>query len=44
VKFEEGIARSLKWLEEHPDYCEIDEANNELIDKIISKYESALPA
>jgi len=43
VKYEEGITRSLKWLEAHPEYCEIDDDNNSIMDKIISKYESALP-
>ena len=40
VKFEDGIAKSLKWIEAHSEYCEIDKENNELIDEIISKYES----
>jgi nucleoside-diphosphate-sugar epimerase len=43
VKFENGIRRSLSWLEEHPQYCEVDGQNNKLIDEIISKYETAFP-
>lgn len=43
VKFEDGIRRSLNWLEKHPEYCEVDEENNKLVDLIISKYESGLP-
>lgn len=42
VKFEEGIRSSVNWLEAHPEYCEVDEENNKLIDEIIAKYESAL--
>ena len=43
VNYEEGISRSLKWIENHPNYCEIDAENNRIMDYIISKYESALP-
>ncbi|MCK5458156.1 MAG: NAD-dependent epimerase/dehydratase family protein, partial [Melioribacteraceae bacterium] len=43
VKYEEGITRSLKWIEEHPSYCEVDEENDRIMDLIIDKYESALP-
>jgi nucleoside-diphosphate-sugar epimerase len=39
VKHEDGVRRSLSWLEEHPKYCEIDDENNKIIDRIISKYE-----
>ncbi len=41
VSYKEGITRSLKWLEEHEDYCGIDQETNATIDKIISKYERA---
>ena len=43
VKYEEGIRKSLKWLEAHPKYCEIDMENNNTIDNIIANYERALP-
>lgn len=43
VKYEEGITRSLKWIEEHPVCCEVDEENNRIMDLIIDRYESALP-
>jgi len=41
VNYKEGITRSLKWIESHPKYCGIDHESNAVIDKIISKYESA---
>ncbi|MBU0476053.1 MAG: SDR family oxidoreductase [Bacteroidetes bacterium] len=41
VKYEEGIRKSLNWLEVHPKYCEIDDENNQIIDMIIAKYETA---
>ncbi|PIQ07837.1 MAG: NAD-dependent dehydratase [Ignavibacteriales bacterium CG18_big_fil_WC_8_21_14_2_50_31_20] len=41
VKYEEGIRKSLNWLELHPKYCEIDNENNQIIDMIIAKYETA---
>ncbi len=41
VSYKEGIARSLKWLENHQEYCGIDQETNTTIDKIISKYELA---
>lgn len=43
VKYEEGIRKSLNWLEVHPKYCEIDNENDKIIDMIIAKYETALP-
>lgn len=39
VKYEDGITESLKWLETHPDYCEIDHENDRIMDEIISRYE-----
>lgn len=41
MKFEDGIRKSLAWIEAHPEYCEVDEENNKIMDLIISKYESA---
>ena len=40
VKYEDGIKRSLQWLEKHPNYCDVDDENNKTIDRIISKYEN----
>ena len=39
VSFEEGIKNSLEWIEEHPEYCKIDEENNKIVDMILQKYE-----
>lgn len=41
VSYKEGITRSLNWLENHKEYCGIDQETNATIDKIISKYELA---
>ena len=41
VKYEEGITESLKWLEAHPDYSEIDHENDKIMDEIIMRYEKA---
>lgn len=43
TNYEEGITESLKWLESHPKYCEVDEENDRIMDEIIQKYELALP-
>ncbi len=43
VSYREGITRSLQWLEQHPDYCKVDEANDKIMDMIIEKYRIAIP-
>jgi nucleoside-diphosphate-sugar epimerase len=40
--FSEGVARSVRWFEAHPERCTIDKAFNELSDRIISANERAL--
>jgi nucleoside-diphosphate-sugar epimerase len=42
VTFAEGIKRSVQWFEAHPEYCEIDEAWNDLMDRVIEEYEAAV--
>ena len=44
VPFAEGIRESVRWLEEHPDRCTIDDAFNALADRIITAHQSVLPA
>lgn len=40
--FSEGIARSVRWFEAHPERCTIDQAFNERCDRIIAAQEKAL--
>jgi len=42
VSYEEGIKKSLEWIEAHPEYCRIDEENNHIVDRIIKIYENKL--
>ena len=42
--FSEGVARSVRWFEAHPERCTIDQAFNELCDRIIAAQELALRA
>lgn len=42
VPFAEGIRRSIQWFEAHPEYCVIDEAWNNLMDRLIAEYETAI--
>jgi nucleoside-diphosphate-sugar epimerase len=42
VSFAEGLRRSIAWFEAHPEYCEVDEAWNGRIDRIVAEYEAAL--
>jgi len=42
--FSEGVARSVRWFEAHPERCTIDQAFNELCDRIIAAQERALKA
>jgi len=39
ISYEEGIKKSLEWIEVHPKYCKIDKENNEIVDMILKKYE-----
>ncbi|MEE9430398.1 MAG: SDR family oxidoreductase [Melioribacteraceae bacterium] len=39
VLYEEGIKKSLEWLEGNPNHCIIDEENNSTVDMILNKYE-----
>jgi nucleoside-diphosphate-sugar epimerase len=41
VKWSEGLRRSLAWFETHPEFQTIDNASNQLWDKIIAGYEKA---
>ncbi|MEN8193546.1 MAG: SDR family oxidoreductase [Bacteroidota bacterium] len=41
VSYKKGITRSLRWLENHEEYCGIDHETNAIVDNIILKYESA---
>jgi nucleoside-diphosphate-sugar epimerase len=41
VKWSEGLRRSLAWFESHPEFQTIDNASNQLWDKIIAGYEKA---
>jgi len=41
VKYADGIKLSLNWLENHSDYCEIDNENDRIIDNIILNYQKA---
>lgn len=41
VPFAEGIQRSVQWFDSHPEYCVIDEAWNDLMDRVIGEYEAA---
>ena len=42
VPFAEGVARSVRWFEEHPGQCTIDEASDRLTDRIIDAYQAGL--
>lgn len=42
VPFAEGIRRSVQWFDDHPEYCMIDEAWNDLMDRVILEYETAI--
>lgn len=41
VSFAEGLRRSIAWFEANPEYCGVDEAWNERIDRIVAEYETA---
>ena len=43
VKWAEGIRRSIKWYEDHPQFHTIDNEMNAAWDKIIAAYEKAFP-
>ena len=43
VKWAEGIRRSMKWHEDHPQFHTIDNETNTAWDKIIAAYEKAFP-
>ncbi|TVY05384.1 SDR family oxidoreductase [Paenibacillus cremeus] len=40
--FEQGIQRTIRWFEAHPDKCTIDAAWNDLMDRIIAAQEKAM--
>jgi len=40
--FSEGIARSVRWFEAHPEICTIDDAFNDFSDRVIAAQEKAL--
>ena len=40
--FGQGVRRSVEWFEAHPEWCTIDEAWDQLLDRIIAVYEAAL--
>jgi nucleoside-diphosphate-sugar epimerase len=42
MPFSEGIARSVRWFEAHPERCTIDPAFNEFSDRVIAAQEKAL--
>ncbi|HOQ36877.1 MAG TPA: SDR family oxidoreductase [Acetivibrio sp.] len=42
VSFSEGIKETIKWFENNPQICTVDEEWDRLMDTIISKYERAL--
>jgi nucleoside-diphosphate-sugar epimerase len=44
VPFAEGIRESVRWFENHPERCTIDEAFNALSDRIIQAHQSGLAA
>ena len=44
VPFAEGIRESVRWFENHPERCTIDDAFNALSDRIIQAHQSALAA
>jgi nucleoside-diphosphate-sugar epimerase len=43
VKWAEGVRRSIKWYEDHPQFHTIDNEMNAVWDKIIAAYEKAFP-
>lgn len=43
VKWAEGVRRSIKWHEDHPQFHKIDNEMNTIWDKIIAAYERAFP-
>jgi nucleoside-diphosphate-sugar epimerase len=43
VDWAEGVRRSIKWHESHPEFQTIDPEMNEIWDRIITVYEKALP-
>ena len=40
--FSEGVARSVRWFEAHPERCTIDDAFNDFSDRVIAAQEKAL--
>jgi nucleoside-diphosphate-sugar epimerase len=42
VPFAEGIRRSIQWYDAHPEYCLVDDSWNNLMDRVIGEYESAV--
>jgi nucleoside-diphosphate-sugar epimerase len=42
MPFSEGVARSIRWFEAHPELCTIDAAFNEFSDRVIAAQEKAL--
>ncbi|MFW6035563.1 MAG: SDR family oxidoreductase [Halothermotrichaceae bacterium] len=38
VTFKEGVKKSVKWFEAHPDWCKVDQGWNQLMDRIIEDY------
>lgn len=43
VPFQQGIERTVRWFEAHPDKCSADAEWNALMDRIVGAYRSALP-
>jgi nucleoside-diphosphate-sugar epimerase len=42
VPFAEGVRKSVRWFESHPELCTVDDVFDAQADRIISSYESAL--
>ena len=40
MRFEQGVRESVEWFEANPEYCTVDNEWNELMDRIIEKYET----
>jgi nucleoside-diphosphate-sugar epimerase len=42
ISFADGVARSVEWLEAHPEHRHVDRERDTLLDRIVAAYESAL--
>lgn len=43
IPFEKGIKKTIKWFEEHPERCTVDQEWNKLMDRIVHEYEKGYP-